>query len=303
MDDTEPLIDALYAGPPGEFTGARDALAKRLRADGRREEAERVRGLRRPTSLAADLNRLVRDSPERIAAVLAAEERLRAAQGRMLAGDGGADELRAAEADEAQAIAALSGGHAVHAALRLAARSERHRESLRLGRLSQDPVPDDASSGLFALGPAPPPPVAGTRSTPAPPKDDLAAARSTRAARRAEADAVRAREEAERAAALEAAAAVLDASRERERAAADGLEAARERSEEEAAEHDRLAAERDRLRAELAEAEAALTATERDAREARAELGEAEKAVQEARTARAEAEDAARDLLQASPDG
>ena len=58
MDDLDDRLDALYAGPPGEFIATRNALAKALKADGQDEEAARVAALRRPTKLAAELNRL-----------------------------------------------------------------------------------------------------------------------------------------------------------------------------------------------------------------------------------------------------
>ena len=51
--------DELYGLPDDEFTAARDALAKRLRGEKRREEADEVKALRRPNVAAA------RDQPSR----------------------------------------------------------------------------------------------------------------------------------------------------------------------------------------------------------------------------------------------
>jgi hypothetical protein len=61
------LVDPLYAGPPEEFVAARDALAKRLRADGDRATAAEVAKLRRPTATAAALNQVARTVPDVLA--------------------------------------------------------------------------------------------------------------------------------------------------------------------------------------------------------------------------------------------
>jgi hypothetical protein len=63
MDLADHVAD-LYALPPGEFTGARDALAKRLRTDGEKEAADQVKALRRPTLAAWIANLLVREHPD-----------------------------------------------------------------------------------------------------------------------------------------------------------------------------------------------------------------------------------------------
>ena len=152
MDDLDQRIDALYAGSPSDFTAGRDALAKDLRAAGERDEADRVRRLRRPTKIAAELNRLAREEPGGMAAAIDAEGALEAAQRGVLEGTGSADELRDAERREADAVAALSADPAIRAALRLAARSADARDDLRRGRISQDPEADPAA-GLFGMGP------------------------------------------------------------------------------------------------------------------------------------------------------
>ena len=48
-DELGEELDRLYELPPGEFTAARDEAAKRLRAEGRRELADEVKRLRKPT--------------------------------------------------------------------------------------------------------------------------------------------------------------------------------------------------------------------------------------------------------------
>ena len=86
--------DDLYGVDPAEFVTARAALAKRLRADGDREEAARVAKLRRPPQSAWALNLLARTDPDRIDAVFAAATALRDA----LADGGAGTDRREAQA-------------------------------------------------------------------------------------------------------------------------------------------------------------------------------------------------------------
>ena len=88
--------DELYALPREEFTAARDALAKRLRADKRREEADAVKQLRRPSVAAWAINQAVRRDPDALRELLAAGEALRAAHESLMAGAGDAEDVRAA---------------------------------------------------------------------------------------------------------------------------------------------------------------------------------------------------------------
>ena len=164
MDDLDARLDALFAGPPGEFTAGRDALARQLRADGQAEDADRVRALRRPSRLAAEINHLVRDDPARIAALLAAEAELGRAQDRVVSGEDGAAALRTAESSEAAALDAFPGGPAIHAALRFAARSEAQREALTRGRLVKTRPPTTARPGSSRS-------ARRHRGPPSPPKD------------------------------------------------------------------------------------------------------------------------------------
>ena len=68
-DSLEQVADELYGLPPGEFTEARDALVKRLRADKERDLANQVKGLRRPTVAAWALNQLVRNRRKDVGAL------------------------------------------------------------------------------------------------------------------------------------------------------------------------------------------------------------------------------------------
>ena len=67
----------LYGLDLAEFTSARDALVRKLKAEGRSSEAEVVKKLRRPTQSAWALNRLARTRPGLVNDVLAAGARLR----------------------------------------------------------------------------------------------------------------------------------------------------------------------------------------------------------------------------------
>jgi hypothetical protein len=79
--------EGLYALPLEEFTPARDALAKELKAAGRKDEAAEVKSLRKPSLAAWALNRTARDHPDAIAALRAAGADLRTAQHAVLSGD------------------------------------------------------------------------------------------------------------------------------------------------------------------------------------------------------------------------
>ncbi len=98
-------IDDLHRGDYEEFTARRNELAKRLKADGDPEGSEQVKALKKPTRSAWALNQLSAEKPKLRDAVLAAGDELRAAQSRLVAGKGGADELRAARDAERGAIA------------------------------------------------------------------------------------------------------------------------------------------------------------------------------------------------------
>lgn len=71
-------LDALWGLPLEEFTAGRDALAKRLRADGRRDEAAEVAALRKPSVAAWVVNRLARDHRDDVRELVNAAEAIRA---------------------------------------------------------------------------------------------------------------------------------------------------------------------------------------------------------------------------------
>jgi hypothetical protein len=146
-------IDRLYGLPLDEFVAQRDAVAKRLRADGERDAAAAVKALRKPTAGAWALNQAVRRRSAETQALLGAGERLRAAHAGLLSG-GDRNELRAAMdeqrrlsgvlADCAEAIASETGrsGPAlrerVRSTLHAAAVDDDVREQLESGRLVRE---------------------------------------------------------------------------------------------------------------------------------------------------------------------
>lgn len=89
---------ALLALHPSRFVAERDALAAALAREGDAAGAAAVRKLRRPVGLAWVLNRLARERPREVEALIAAGVRLRAGQRRAVAGSG-AEEMRAASAE------------------------------------------------------------------------------------------------------------------------------------------------------------------------------------------------------------
>ena len=164
------MLDArlqdLFARPPAEFTAARNALAKELRAAGREEEAKQAAALRRPTAPVWAVNQLARRSTREIEALLEASEQVRKAQ---LQGARG-DELRAAMAAQREALAKLEGAaeqilrgagmqvsaattRAVQSTLQAAATgSAETKEKLRQGMLEEELGPSGFEA-LLSAGP------------------------------------------------------------------------------------------------------------------------------------------------------
>jgi len=70
--ELETALLAVYRGPLEEFVSRRDALAKQLRADKRREDADRVKALRKPSRTAWVLDHIVHEDPASIEQLTAA---------------------------------------------------------------------------------------------------------------------------------------------------------------------------------------------------------------------------------------
>jgi hypothetical protein len=174
------IADRLYALPPEEFTRARNQAERELRKAGKREQADRVKALRKPTAAAAATNRLVREHRPEIDAFLAAAATLRDAQ---VAGRGN---VAAAATAEREALAELIrlGGASVRATLQAAAVDDNSARDLLTARLVPEPEPvgfgtllahsePQAGKASTAAGATP-----GKRGAPAPVRPDDSAERA-----------------------------------------------------------------------------------------------------------------------------
>lgn len=210
----------LYGVAPGEFVAERNALAKRLREDGDKSAAERVKKLPKPSVPAWAVNRAAREAPEAAKGLLSSGEKLAGAQ-RGAAGKGGGEKLREAMSAHQEAVEKLMGdvekalasaGHASGAnadrareTLRAVATDDELRAEFEQGRVARDREP-------VGFGSAPPP-------KPAP-----------KAERKADPEEARRRKQAEKAQA--AAAARVKRAEAKVAKAERALEAAREELEE-----------------------------------------------------------------------
>jgi len=153
VPDLEEELDSLFGLPPGEFTAARNDLARRMKDAGQNAIAARVRELKKPTVPVWTVNQLARRHAKDVEALLTTAERLRTAQEEALGG-GDTAALRAATAAERRALRALTqrasdilaaGGHSptpavldrVSSTLRAAAVEPGAREALAAGRLTE----------------------------------------------------------------------------------------------------------------------------------------------------------------------
>jgi hypothetical protein len=93
----------LYGLPLEDFIAERDALAKRLRGEGSREDAERVRKLKKPSRSAWAINQGVRADSKAAQRLIEAAEHLEGAQRKALSGKASAP-LRDAMAAQQHAI-------------------------------------------------------------------------------------------------------------------------------------------------------------------------------------------------------
>lgn len=286
--DLEGEIERLYAIPPEEFVGGREALVRRLRGERRREEAGRVHALRKPSQAAWAINRVAREDSRLADEVVSAGDALRGAQlGLASGGDVGA--LRAAASAQQEAVnrfrqavrrALTADGHAaeevlrrVHETLLAAATDPGLAERVRTGTVvkEQAPVGFGPLAAAPSAEPTKPRKAKPKRAKPAKPAEDPAHRRREAEAkederrrvelqarvREARATEARAHEEAAR---LEAA---LEKAETRRAKAADKLEESTQRlarAEAEAAELERpvtqARAEAERASALLRELEA-----------------------------------------------
>jgi hypothetical protein len=249
--DVEGEVDELYGLQLAEFVAARDELAKRARAEGQRDLADRIKGLRKPTAGAWLVNRLARERELDVQRLLKAGAALTKAQAGAAKG-GSPEAFPEARREEQLALERLAeaareiagregvGAGAVEKAtqsLRAASLTEEGRELLKRGRLTEELEPPgfEALAGL-------PAPAQRPAKRPRKGADDRAERRKQIAEARERVRALRAEERESDKAARDA-----ERSAERtEREAAKLREAAeRARADAEKAAEERVTAERD----------------------------------------------------------
>ena len=221
--------ERLYGLPLDEFVRERDALARRLRKEGRRTDADEVAKLAKPPVPAWAVNQLARRRSAEVARLLDTADALRRAQ------TGGGGDFAQAAADEREAVRALVDAAAeilresgrpptdatlsrVGKTLQAAAADEQARGDLERGVLADELEP----SGFGGLFGSLPPAAAAPKPRPTPKRDR---AREKEAVARA-----RARAKELRQAAATAERKVADARRALERAEREAAQA-RERAE------------------------------------------------------------------------
>ena len=161
-EDAEPdeldAAAAVYRGPLEEFVARRDALARELRAAGQRDDANRVKKLRKPTRTAWALDAAVHRDP-------ASVERVATAVATMVAAQSGRGDVRSASEQLRVAVrqlaadaagAAADGGHPVDRtslvpAVMAVVTDPQAFVALRAGRLTDIPSPGEL--GLLAETP------------------------------------------------------------------------------------------------------------------------------------------------------
>jgi hypothetical protein len=169
--DLDRELDELYQLPLTEFTSARNDLAKRLKAEGRDEQAEEVKGLRKPTVPVWLVNRLAHERELDVQRLRKAGEAL--AKGQIDAASGRSSQaFLDARQEEQRALARLSDAareiaerDGVSSAatdrametLRAASLTDEGRELLRRGRLTEELEPPgfEALAGLVGSAPRP----------------------------------------------------------------------------------------------------------------------------------------------------
>jgi hypothetical protein len=157
----EEIIDRLYELPLEEFTRERNRAERELRRAGEREQAERVKGLRKPTAAAGAVNRLVRSHRDEVEAFLRAAATLRDAQ---FAGKGDLAPAARAERNALEKLVAL-GGEAARPTLQAAAVDDEVAGELLRARLLREPEPAGFGTLLAHTRPAADKPTTAARET------------------------------------------------------------------------------------------------------------------------------------------
>lgn len=173
LEDAE--LDDLFALPLAEFVEKRNALARRLKQAGDGEASSHVKKLGKPSVSAWVINQIARQRRELLDELLAAIDRVGAAQIGALYGREDAPELPETMREERQvatrvetAVADLldEAGYVASKAtiertlrsLRAAAADPKHRDALTAGRMVEDIDPPGFDGLAAQVGDMPPPP-------------------------------------------------------------------------------------------------------------------------------------------------
>jgi hypothetical protein len=160
-------LQQLFAARPADFVRVRDELSRRLRKEGRRDDAAEAGKLRRPPVTAAALNQVAREQPQLIEALLNEGARLRDAMQRAMQGN--AVDVRPAQTAErraADAVVAAARQHLeqlgqrdtdaaaqrINNTVRAAALDDSLAQRLRSGMLDSDAVASGFGFGGLELG-------------------------------------------------------------------------------------------------------------------------------------------------------
>jgi hypothetical protein len=144
--ELEGRIADLFTQPPEGFTASRTELGDALRAEGRREDEQRVRALRRPSVMAWAINVAARSHRELVEELLEAGRALRAEQQRAISG--AAEGLR--EAAEARRQIVLRLRDTAAEVLRSAGRDPRGSLDELAGTFEAASVDQEAGDVLLA---------------------------------------------------------------------------------------------------------------------------------------------------------
>jgi len=165
--------DKLYGLPLEDFVARRDALAKQLRADGRRAEADEVKALRKPPAVVWAVNQLMRTQRKAARALVDAADRAAkhpSDRDALRAHHDALDQLTTAGAGLLSGKGRGLSQDAllrVRGALHAASLDRDRREEFIAGRLSEEPAP--AGFGAITGMPAPAKPRAAKKKEPPPP--------------------------------------------------------------------------------------------------------------------------------------
>jgi hypothetical protein len=144
------ITDRLYGLPLHEFTSARNQAERELRQAGEREQADRVKALRKPTAAAGAVNRLVRGHRTHVEAFLDAAARLRDAQFASKGNLGVAAHAERVALDELIGL----GGESVRATLQAAAVDDEIAHDVLAAQLVREPEPAGFGTLLAHAEPA-----------------------------------------------------------------------------------------------------------------------------------------------------